>query len=79
MASVFRKLVRRDTRNGDGSDKNGCKAKGDSDHKNERKDEDFSNQANQSNDETRHLNNSNPAKSQGSNGLKGNTLGLNQS
>lgn len=73
MASVFRKLVRRDTRNGDGSDKNGCKAKGDSDHKNERKDEDFSNQANQSNDETRRLNNSNPAKSQGSNGLKGNT------
>ena len=73
MASAFRKLVRRDTRNGDGSDKNGCKAKGDLDHKNERKDEDFSNQANQSNDETRRLNNSNPAKSQGSNGLKGNT------
>ena len=68
MASVFRKLVRRESRNADGSDKNGCKAKGD-DHKSERKDGEISSQPQESN-ETRHLN-SYPAKSQGtSNGVK---------
>lgn len=69
MASVFRKLVRRESRNADGTDKNGCKAKGDPDHKSERKDGEISNQTQESN-ETRHLN-SYPAKSQGtSNGVK---------
>ena len=74
MASVFRKLVRRESRNGEGTDKNGCKAKGDSNHKNERKDDDVSNQT-QDSSETRHLNNSHPPKSQGSNGLKTNEVG----
>ena len=47
MASVFRKLVRRESRNGDGNERNGCKAKGDTNYKDERKDGNFdSNESN---------------------------------
>lgn len=70
MASVFRKFVRRESRNGDGTDKSGCKAKGGGDHKKEKKDDAFGNQI--QDDETRHSNNSHPAKSHGGNGLKKN-------
>lgn len=69
MASVFRKLVRRESRNGEGSDKSGCKTKGNSDLKSERKDGEFSNQTQESSTETRRLN-SLPAKTAGSNGVK---------
>ncbi|XP_068698729.1 ubiquitin-conjugating enzyme E2Q-like protein 1 [Montipora foliosa] len=69
MASVLRKLVKRESRSGNGTDKNGCKAKGDGDRKKDKKDDDFSNQI-QNGDETRQLNTSHPANSQGSNGLK---------